>query len=237
MSQENLRTHLQKFYASKQPPKDLIATIQKQVAAASWDTPKKAPPPNYRWGPTALALAAGVLLGAFGIRQRSFSPASSPAVPPVVSVPLPSPSQSTGSEIVLAKALNKNLAEKHYRELAARAANHHVRCYIHLDPALQTISDAQEKLPGLGFHLIEPAVLKKRGFKILGARRCMYFGEVAAEVRVKDPKGKLGTLMVSRIPKEVSGFAPPVPLARTVDGIHIELWKESGLFVAFAVPV
>lgn len=112
------------------------------------------------------------------------------------------------------------------------ARNHNKRFNVEFHTA--AFGDLERQMEKLDFALPEPARIRQRGLRMIGARYCSIQGQPAAQIRFKDKDGRTCTLYVSAAVPALAG----VPETQVeVNGVRIELWRESGLLLGLAGPL
>jgi hypothetical protein len=84
-----------------------------------------------------------------------------------------------------------------------------------------------KRLHKLNFKLV--ASSKFKDYEVLGAKYCSVQGEIAAQIKLKSPEGKISTLYQYKIEKsqQIEGML-------TKDGVAVDLWKENGVNMGHA---
>ena len=136
---------------------------------------------------------------------------------------------------VLASALAwRTMIAPDWAALAARevALNHRK----HLAPEFEASDyDALRAAMGkLDFVLLAPQRLSEPGLRITGARYCSIQGNLAAQIKLRDARGREYTLYQTHL-KPDSDFANEREYV--IDGVRIRQWQEGGLFLAIAQPI
>jgi hypothetical protein len=89
----------------------------------------------------------------------------------------------------------------------------------------------QPQMSKLDFALAPPSSAVAAPLHVVGARYCSIQGQLAAQIRVRDPAGLVYTLYETKLTDKLSPVAGEVK----ADGVRIRLWKENGLFYGLAV--
>lgn len=87
----------------------------------------------------------------------------------------------------------------------------------------------------LDFGLVAPQELPEPGLRVTGARYCSIQGNLAAQIKLRDPHGVEYTLYQTHL--EPDADLPPTEREFVIDGVRIRQWQEGGVFLAFAESV
>ena len=101
--------------------------------------------------------------------------------------------------------------------------------------ASEFISDNYSKLAAsmekLDFIIKPPDQLKNSGYRLLGSRYCSIQGNIAAQVKLVDPKGEPMTLYVTQLNDELASLQNQ---SQSHESLLISNWHENGLFYSLA---
>jgi hypothetical protein len=92
-------------------------------------------------------------------------------------------------------------------------------------------STLQAQMSRLDFALAPPSNLAASSLHVVGARYCSIQGQLAAQIRARDPAGFVYTLYETKLTDKLRAVAVEVK----TDGVRIRLWRENGLFYGLAV--
>lgn len=115
------------------------------------------------------------------------------------------------------------------RVLAEIAMNH--KKQLAVEVTTDNFVDIGRALERLEFPVPRPARLLE-GFDLLGGRYCSIHGNLAAQLKLRDPNsGSVHTLYVTGL---TSGLADVADGTAVHDGVEITLWHEEGVFFGLA---
>jgi len=95
-------------------------------------------------------------------------------------------------------------------------------------------AELQEQMKSLDFTLVEPAMVKEMGMRIVGARYATLAGKMAAQILYIDSHGLPCTLYEVRPADQLARVATG---EYQVDGLRVSVWKERGLVMVLARPM
>lgn len=118
----------------------------------------------------------------------------------------------------LARSIGREIAMNHRKQLELEFL---ARDYVTL----------QIQMSKLDFALAPPSKGVTVPLNIAGARYCSIQGQLAAQIRARDPAGLVYTLYETKLTDKLRGAAGEVKS----EGVEIRLWSEHGLFYGLAV--
>ena len=89
----------------------------------------------------------------------------------------------------------------------------------------------QSQMSKLDFAPAPPSSPAGSSLHVVGARYCSIQGQLAAQIRARDPAGLVYTLYETKLTDKLRGVTGEVK----ADGVRIRLWSENGLFYGLAV--
>jgi hypothetical protein len=119
---------------------------------------------------------------------------------------------------VLAQSIGREVAMNHKKQLDLEFSG---RDYAALEAQMSK----------LDFALATPSSPTTSQLHVVGARYCSIQGQLAAQIRLRDPAGLAYTLYETRLTNKLHAVAGEV---KTED-VRIRLWSEKGLFYGLAV--
>ena len=89
------------------------------------------------------------------------------------------------------------------------------------------------RMDKLDFRVVRPAAGGHRWLRVLGARYCSIQGQIAAQIKLEDARGRTLTLYETRFTQALESVGPGV---QRRDGIRIEIWREGDVLFGLASP-
>ena len=99
------------------------------------------------------------------------------------------------------------------------------------------ISEVRRFFEPLGFKLTESRLFENTLWQMIGGRFCTIRGQVAAQLRMRDPGGKVQTVYQASYSPEAHREIPDImrsedPIKLYSQGLEVQLWRERGLLFA-----
>jgi hypothetical protein len=120
------------------------------------------------------------------------------------------------------------VAERVIREIAMK----HNKA-LDMEFRVSCCEDLCECMSKLDCRPVTPERIRERGLRVVGARYCSVEGELAAQIRLEDEKGRRYTLYQCRCTPDLEKIEEA---SDTVNGVRVEVWREAGLFMGLAGP-
>lgn len=111
------------------------------------------------------------------------------------------------------------------------ALNHNKR--LNVEFSARDYMELRKKMGKLDFPTIASVRLQRGQYQLVGGRYCSIQGQLAAQIKLKDNKGRVHTLYQTPDTNTLAGLAEG---ERQVDGLRISLWREAGLVFGLASP-
>jgi len=118
----------------------------------------------------------------------------------------------------LARSISREIAMNHKKQLD-------------MEFLAEDYATLQAQMSKLDFALAPPGNPAASSLHVVGARYCSIQGQLAAQIRARDPAGFVYTLYETKLTDKLRAVAVEVK----ADGVRIRLWSENGLFYGLAV--
>ncbi len=116
-------------------------------------------------------------------------------------------------------------------QLVAREISVNHNKQLDVEYTADTFSALKPQMGKLDFEIIAPKRMAQTKYHVVGGRYCTINGQIAAQIKLKDPNGKIMTLYQTRI----SAALNAIPEQKTtIDGVQVQQWQENGLFFGLA---
>jgi anti-sigma factor RsiW len=116
------------------------------------------------------------------------------------------------------------------RSIGSEIAMNH-RKQLNLEFSAGDYATLQAQMSKLDFALAPPSNPAASSLHVVGARYCSIQGQLAAQIRARDPAGTVYTLYETKLTDKLRTVAGEVK----AEGVRIRLWSEKGLFYGLAV--
>ena len=95
----------------------------------------------------------------------------------------------------------------------------------------QAVGELQPLMADLDFALVESRRVRERQLRVVGARYCSIQGQLAAQLQLEDAQGARWTLFQAPLRGRLRATRSSV---ESLEGVRVELWRESGVLLALA---
>ncbi len=110
--------------------------------------------------------------------------------------------------------------------------NHNKR--LALEFPSQNYAHLENQMSKLDFTLVHSEKIELKNLQLLGARYCSIQGELAAQLRLQDARGRSYTLYQSPVTDDLLKLKAG---ERLQDGLRLKLWREADLFFGLVGPL
>lgn len=118
----------------------------------------------------------------------------------------------------LTDSIAKEIAMNHNKQMAVEFSG-------------ERFLDLGRQMAQLDFQLRRPSQAPLSGLRLLGSRYCSIQGQIAAQVKLSDDKGRIYTLYQTRLSDELLTLNSD---ALESEGVEIKLWREGDTLYGFA---
>ena len=203
MSHQTLSEHIRRYYAAQALDAGTVERL-KRIAEYRGESPSEpALPARRRWGLRVLSATAALV---------------------AVLISVVSIDRLLGDRTQLEQS--STLAQAILREIAL---NHEQNLAVEF-PA-SSYAELRERMVKLNFGLHRPNLPTGGHLRVLGGRYCSLQGQLAAQIKLEDERGRALTLYQARLVDKLEAVAEH---EQNVDGLRVRLWREGNLLLALA---